>query len=163
LEDFEDDDEEGEGEDGGGIMYKDFFMKGHEQQVKQRGGSTKKVQFKDEAHETELGGSEINNGNEKQGLSTYEKELLKTRAKIEQMEKANLEPGTWTMQGEVTASSRPKNSALEVDLDFEHNVRPAPVITEEITASLEEMIKKRIAEVLAVFCLLILSIVFRFS
>jgi len=163
LEDFEDDDEEGKGEDGGGIMYKDFFMKGHNQQVKQRGGSTKKVQFKDEAHETELGGSEINDGNEKQGLSTHEKELLKMRAKIEQMEQANLEPGTWTMQGEVTASSRPKNSALEVDLDFEHNVRPAPVITEEITVSLEEMIKKRIAEVLAVFCLLILSIVFRFS
>jgi len=101
-------------------------MKGHKQQVKQRGGSTKKVQFKDEAHETELGGSEINNGNvgptllilvelyahildfqcfpflqEYQGISTYEKELMTTRAKIEQMEKANLEPGTWTMQGEV--------------------------------------------------------------
>ena len=103
-------------------------MKGHNQQVKQRGGSTKKVQFKDEANETELGGSEINDGNvgstldililvelythildfqcfpflqEKQGLSTHEKELLKMRAKIEQMEQANLEPGTWTMQGEV--------------------------------------------------------------
>ncbi|RLN03078.1 U3 small nucleolar ribonucleoprotein MPP10-like [Panicum miliaceum] len=146
LEDFEDDDEEGEGEDGGGIMYKDFFMKGHNQQVKQRVGSTKKVQFKDEAYEIELGGSEIDDGNEEQGLSTHEKERLKMRAEIEQMEKANLEPGTWTMHGEVTASSRPKNSALEVDLDFEHNVRPAPVITEEITASLEEMIKKRIAE-----------------
>lgn len=39
------------------------------------------------------------------------------------------------------------NSALEVDLDFEHNVRPAPVITEEFTASIEELIQKRILEV----------------
>ncbi|KAF5933923.1 hypothetical protein HYC85_030094 [Camellia sinensis] len=84
--------------------------------------------------------------NQKQNLSTHEKELEKLRSKIEQMEKANLEPKTWTMQGEVTAAKRPKNSALEVDLDFEHNVRPAPVITEEVTASLEELIQKRIIE-----------------
>ncbi|KAF5948194.1 hypothetical protein HYC85_014151, partial [Camellia sinensis] len=32
----------------------------------------------------------------------------------------------------VTAAKRPKNSALEVDLDFEHNVRPALVITETV-------------------------------
>lgn len=144
LEDFEDDDEDGE--EGGDIMYNDFFEKGHSQQVKKRGGSTKKVQFKDEAHKIEVDISENDDGNDERGLSTHEKERLKMRAKIEQMEKANLEPTTWTMQGEVTASSRPKNSALEVDLDFEHNVRPAPVITEEVTASLEEMIKKRVSE-----------------
>ncbi|OQU89837.1 hypothetical protein SORBI_3002G279800 [Sorghum bicolor] len=148
LEDFEDDDEEGEA-GGGDIRYKDFFEKGHNKQVKKRDGSTKKVQFKDdEAHESEFDDSENDDGNvePEQGLSTHEKERLKMRAKIEQMEKASLEPSTWTMQGEVTASKRPKNSALEVDLDFEHNVRPAPVITEEVTASLEEMIKKRITE-----------------
>lgn len=79
-------------------------------------------------------------------LSTHEKQSEQLRAEIEKMEKANLDPKTWTMQGEVTAAQRPKNSALEVDLDFQHNVRPAPVITEEFTASLEEMIKKRIIE-----------------
>lgn len=52
---------------------------------------------------------------------------------------------------QVTAAKRPKNSALEVDIDFEHNVRPPPVITEEVTASLEDMIKKRILEVSCIF------------
>ena len=37
----------------------------------------------------------------KQSLSTHEKELEKLRAEIEEMERANLEPKTWTMQGEV--------------------------------------------------------------
>ncbi|KAK4362473.1 hypothetical protein RND71_017714 [Anisodus tanguticus] len=82
----------------------------------------------------------------KRNLSTHEKELEKLRSTIEDMEKANLEEKTWTMKGEVTAARRPKNSALEVDLDFEHNVRPAPVITEEVTATLEELIQKRIVE-----------------
>ncbi|KAG5618155.1 hypothetical protein H5410_017979 [Solanum commersonii] len=82
----------------------------------------------------------------KRSLSTHEKELEKLRSTIEDMEKANLEEKSWTMQGEVTAARRPKNSALEVDLDFEHNVRPAPVITEEVTATLEEIIQKRIIE-----------------
>ncbi|KAL6906049.1 hypothetical protein ACP4OV_003650 [Aristida adscensionis] len=152
LEDFEDDDEEG-AEDGGDVMYDEFFEKGHNQKVRKRDGSTKKVQFKDESHDEvdsseddEVDASENDDGNDDQGLSTHEKDRLKMKAKIEQMEKAILEPSTWTMRGEITASSRPKNSALEVDLDFEHNVRPAPVITEEVTASLEEMIKKRIIE-----------------
>ncbi|GAU47585.1 hypothetical protein TSUD_185970 [Trifolium subterraneum] len=78
--------------------------------------------------------------------STYEKQLEKIQSEIERMEKANVEPKTWTMQGEVTAAKRPVDSALEVDLDFEHNVRPTPVITEEVTASIEEIIQKRIVE-----------------
>lgn len=36
-----------------------------------------------------------------EALSTHEKQLKKIHSKIEQMEKANLEPKTWTMQGEV--------------------------------------------------------------
>ncbi|KAF3437011.1 hypothetical protein FNV43_RR19764 [Rhamnella rubrinervis] len=79
-------------------------------------------------------------------LSTHEKELKKLKSKIEKMEKSNMETKGWTMQGEVTAAKRPKNSALEVDLDFEHNVRPPPVITEEVTESIENMIQRRIAK-----------------
>lgn len=100
----------------------------------------------DEELNGESSDDEKNQSQKKQKFSTHEKELEKLRSTIEQMEKANLEPKTWTLQGEVTAAKRPKNSALEVDLDFEHNVRPAPVITEEVTASLEELIQKRILE-----------------
>ncbi|KAL0643336.1 hypothetical protein Bca4012_041626 [Brassica carinata] len=117
----------------GKARYEDFF-----------GGKKKETKrtMKDAIEDEEAGDG--NQGTEK--LSTHEKELLKLQSKIEQMEKANLDPKHWTMQGEVSATKRPKNSALEVDLDFEHNARPPPVITEEVTASLEDMIKSRIIE-----------------
>ncbi|CAI8609906.1 unnamed protein product [Vicia faba] len=78
--------------------------------------------------------------------STHEKQLEKIQSNIKLMEKANIEPKNWTMLGEVTAAKRPVNSALEVDIDFQHNVRPPPVITEDINSSIEEMVKKRIIE-----------------
>jgi Mpp10 protein len=34
-------------------------------------------------------------------MSTHEKELAKLRSTIEEMERANLEPKSWTMIGEV--------------------------------------------------------------
>ena len=42
--------------------------------------------------------------------------------------------------------ARPLNSALEIDLDFDRAVRPPPQPTEESTATLEDMIKRRIGE-----------------
>jgi U3 small nucleolar RNA-associated protein MPP10 len=79
-------------------------------------------------------------------LSTHERQQEKIKKRIEQLEKSNLDPKHWTLQGEITAAKRPKNSALEVELDFEHAARPAPVITEEVTASLEDIIRSRIIE-----------------
>ncbi|KAJ6339776.1 hypothetical protein OIU77_007674 [Salix suchowensis] len=158
-EDDDDDDDEGEDEEdeededdelgvfGNGddededaskrARYDDFF------------GGKKRTILKKKTKEDSSSDDELDDEalNERKGrLSTHEKQLQKLQSEIEQMEKANLEPKTWTMQGEVTAASRPKNSALEVDLDFEHNMRPAPVITEEVTATLEDMIKNRIIE-----------------
>lgn len=46
----------------------------------------------------------------------------------------------------MRAGARPLNSALEVDLDFERAVRPPPQPTEEVTSSIEDLIKARIAE-----------------
>lgn len=130
--DDDDDDEEG----GANIRYEDFFVPGKQTPKRKR-------------KQDESGGSEAEDEDDelKKGkLSTYEKERQKIEAKIKEMEEANLGEKDWTMQGEVTAAKRPKDSALEVDLDFEQNVRPPPVITEEVTASLEDIIKKRILE-----------------
>uniref|UniRef100_A0A803PA84 Uncharacterized protein n=1 Tax=Cannabis sativa TaxID=3483 RepID=A0A803PA84_CANSA len=136
----EDEDEKVEEKDEEDDNSGDFFV------GKKKNSSKRKSKFNDrDADEEDFGTNDDGLENEKT-LSTHEKELEKLKSKIELMEKANLEPKTWTMQGEVTAAKRPKNSALEADLDFEHNVRPPPVITEEVTASLEEMIKKRILE-----------------
>ncbi|KAK4427124.1 U3 small nucleolar ribonucleoprotein MPP10 [Sesamum alatum] len=137
LDDDDDDAEDGKMEN---ARYEDFFGG-------KRTGPKKKSKHFGGSDDSDMDEPNDDNANQKkQSLSTHEKEVERLRSEIEEMEKANLEPKTWTMQGEVTAAKRPKNSALEVDLDFEHNVRPAPVITEEVTASLEELIQKRVIE-----------------
>mmetsp|Transcript_1427 Transcript_1427/g.1985 ORF Transcript_1427/g.1985 Transcript_1427/m.1985 type:complete len:302 (-) Transcript_1427:48-953(-) len=55
-------------------------------------------------------------------------------------------PKRWELRGEVSSSSRPQNSLLEVDVEFDHATNPAPVITESDTRTLEEIIKQRIIE-----------------
>ncbi|KHN34327.1 U3 small nucleolar RNA-associated protein MPP10 [Glycine soja] len=137
-----DDDDEDEDEETEGIenaRYEDFFG------GKKERGSKRKAQALQESDYSDEDDMELDKQT-KGTASAHEKQLEKIQSKIEQMEKANIEQKAWTMQGEVTAAKRPKNSALEVDLDFEHNVRPAPVITEEVTASIEDIIKKRIIE-----------------
>lgn len=139
---FDLDDGENEGMDElDDIKYEDFF--GPKRKVSKKSKLTDGLEDSDRSDEQE---DDQATDNKNKVLSTHEKERENVRAKIEEMERANLESKTWTMQGEVTAAKRPKNSALEVDLDFEHNVRPPPVITEEVTASLEDLIQKRILE-----------------
>ncbi|KAH1201586.1 hypothetical protein AAZV13_17G080900 [Glycine max] len=138
-----DDDDEDEDEEAEGIesaRYEDFFGGKKERGSKRKAQVLQESEYSDDEDDMEF------DKQTKGTASAHEKQLEKIQSKIELMEKANIDPKTWTMQGEVTAAKRPKNSALEVDLDFEHNVRPAPVITEEVTASIEDIIKKRIIE-----------------
>ena len=48
--------------------------------------------------------------------------------------------------GEATSRTRPQNSLLEKDLDFERVMKAVPVITEELVLGLEGRIKARILE-----------------
>ncbi|KAF7729661.1 u3 small nucleolar ribonucleoprotein MPP10 [Apophysomyces ossiformis] len=83
---------------------------------------------------------------EDDGKTAHEKRLEKIKAQIEQFEEENVNDRHWTMKGETSAKSRPLNSLLEEDLEFDQSVKPVPVITQETTNVLEDMIKKRIAD-----------------
>ncbi|KAG8941203.1 hypothetical protein FRC03_004743 [Tulasnella sp. 419] len=62
------------------------------------------------------------------------------------LEAENIAPKEWTLMGEASARTRPQNSLLEEDLEFEHVAKQVPIITEEVTKSLEDRIKARIVE-----------------
>lgn len=68
----------------------------------------------------------------------------KLKEQIDALEQENVASKDWTKKGEASSSDRPVNSLLEEDLDFETVSKPIPVITAEMTQSLEDIIKERI-------------------
>ncbi|NWS72143.1 MPP10 protein, partial [Crotophaga sulcirostris] len=78
--------------------------------------------------------------------SSFEKRQEKMSKKIQSLEEQLLEEKPWQLKGEVTAQNRPENSLLEETVFFDHAVRMAPVITEETTFKLEDIIKQRILD-----------------
>ncbi|XP_038557673.1 U3 small nucleolar ribonucleoprotein protein MPP10 isoform X2 [Micropterus salmoides] len=78
--------------------------------------------------------------------SSFEKRQEKMSEKIDELEKAALAAKPWQLSGEVTAQTRPENSMLEEDVEFEQASRMAPAITEETTLQLEDIIKQRIKD-----------------
>lgn len=77
-------------------------------------------------------------------LSTNERRRAKLADEIRRLEAANVAKKEWALSGEARAADRPTNSLLQEDLDFERAGKPLPVITAEVTESIEEMIKRHI-------------------
>ncbi|XP_063782316.1 U3 small nucleolar ribonucleoprotein protein MPP10 [Pseudophryne corroboree] len=78
--------------------------------------------------------------------SSFEKREEKMTEKIQSLQTQMLGEKSWQLSGEVTAQKRPENSLLSESLLFDHASRMAPVITEETTLQLEDIIKQRIKD-----------------
>ncbi|KAG5730042.1 U3 small nucleolar ribonucleoprotein mpp10 [Termitomyces sp. T112] len=83
---------------------------------------------------------------DKNDLSTHEKRMAELREQIAELESENVGPKDWVLMGEAGSRSRPQNSVLEEDLEFERATKAVPVVTEDTVRSLEERIKARISE-----------------
>ena len=76
--------------------------------------------------------------------SAHERRQARLAEEIRKLEAASVAKREWTLSGEARAADRPLNSLLEEDLDFERTGKPVPVITAEVSESIEELIKRRI-------------------
>lgn len=79
-------------------------------------------------------------------MSSHQRQRLRIQKEIKELEQEAVSEKPWLLKGEVRSGARPENSLLEAVLDYDRPVKAAPVITEEVSIALEEMIKKRILE-----------------
>lgn len=78
--------------------------------------------------------------------SNFQKQQSKLRRTIAAYEAENVGEKQWAMRGEIQATARPVDSLLQEDLEFEHVAKMAPVITPDVTGSLEDIIRSRIKD-----------------
>ncbi|KAL3456825.1 U3 small nucleolar ribonucleoprotein complex, subunit Mpp10 [Aspergillus heterothallicus] len=82
--------------------------------------------------------------NSRTNRSTHEKQRSRIADEIRRLEAANVAKKEWMLSGEARAVERPMNSLIEQDLDFERIGKPVPVVTTELSESIEELVKRRI-------------------
>ncbi|UZJ56920.1 hypothetical protein CBS101457_006240 [Exobasidium rhododendri] len=87
---------------------------------------------------------EVEDGKSGKSQSNYERRLEKLQGEIARLEQENVTKKDWTLMGETGSRTRPENSLLAESLDYENNQKAKPIITEETTNTLEDLIRKRI-------------------
>ncbi|XP_043281804.1 U3 small nucleolar ribonucleoprotein protein MPP10-like [Venturia canescens] len=97
----------------------------------------------DETDSLKIGKDDISEmGNE----SSLEKRQERLRMRIKELERQAISERPWQWKGEVAGPNRPQNSLLEEYVEFDIMSRPVPVITEQTTLKLEDIILQRIQD-----------------
>lgn len=86
--------------------------------------------------------------NSESNLSSFEKQQRKLQKEVGELENELIAEKEWTMKGEIQAKERPQDSLLDrgSELDFERTSKPVPIITDQVTSTMEDLIKKRIKD-----------------
>ncbi|KAJ5191176.1 uncharacterized protein N7498_010161 [Penicillium cinerascens] len=98
----------------------------------------------DESEEEEEDDRLDESGDAPNQRSTHEKQRARIADEIRRLEAANVAKKDWMLAGEARAVERPMNSLIEEDLDFERVGKPVPVVTNETTEDIEELVKRRV-------------------
>jgi len=100
----------------------------------------------DAAAEAALASSPALSTKDPSKMSSYERSKSKLADQISSLEQKLVQPREWAQMGEVSGSERPVDGLLDQHLEFETASKPPPLITQEYTQDLEEIIRKRIIE-----------------
>ncbi|XP_033211744.1 U3 small nucleolar ribonucleoprotein protein MPP10 [Belonocnema kinseyi] len=78
--------------------------------------------------------------------SSLEERQERLEKKMRELEEQSISEKPWQLKGEVGASGRPQDSLLEDFVEVDVVSRPPPVITEQTTLKLEDIIRQRIKD-----------------
>lgn len=100
----------------------------------------------DDSEDSDAGQVVQSNKKADEKKSEFEMRQERLKKQIEKLEERTLSDAPWQLKGEVDALKRPQNSLLEEVVDFDLTTRPAPIITEQTTFTLEDIIMRRIKD-----------------
>lgn len=78
--------------------------------------------------------------------SSHEEAQIRLKKKIKRLEEEAISEKPWQLRGEIAGPARPDNSLLQEHLDYDTVARQAPIITEEVSKRLEDIILRRIKD-----------------
>lgn len=111
----------------------------------QRAMSSVRRDFEDDKDEIEAEVESMpSDRNPNQNLSTHERRMAAFRKEIARLERENVAKKPWALTGETVAPARPENALLEEDMEFERAGKPLPVNTQEMSESIEDLVKRRV-------------------